>query len=147
MIRIRRRATPRTWSRPTSSTVCSPTLSQSGAACPHPRAPEARFANVAHLAGLGSDRCLRGRSRGRVIELHDWIRSTSFEPKPWLLLGKGPTFGRRGEFPLADYNLIGLNDVVAEQKLEVAHIIDLDVVANCAEVLKDNCSITVLGVP
>ena len=27
------------------------------------------------------------------------------------MLGKGPTFSRRGEFPLDDYNLIGLNNV------------------------------------
>jgi hypothetical protein len=80
-----------------------------------------------------------------VIELHDWIRSTTIESKPWLLLGKGPSFARRGEFPLADYNLIGLNDVVGEQKLDVAHIIDLDVVANCAEALRDNCRFLVMA--
>jgi hypothetical protein len=63
-----------------------------------------------------------------MIELRDWIRSASFDQKPWLMLGKGPTFSRRGEFPLDEFNLIGLNDVVSEQKLDVAHIIDVDVV-------------------
>ena len=55
------------------------------------------------------------------------------------MLGKGPTFSRRGEFPLDEYNLIGLNNVVAEQKVDVAHIIDIDVVEKCADALRDNC--------
>jgi hypothetical protein len=74
-----------------------------------------------------------------MIELCDWISSTSFDPKPWLLLGKGPTFSRRSEFPLGDYNLMGLNDVVSEQKVDVAHIIDIDVVEKTANALRDNC--------
>ena len=57
----------------------------------------------------------------------DPVRQRSTQ-KPWLLLGKGPTFSRREEFPLGDFNLMGLNDVVAEQKVDVAHIIDIDVV-------------------
>jgi hypothetical protein len=73
-----------------------------------------------------------------MIELRDWIRSTTFDAKPWLLLGKGPTFSRRAEFPLDEYNLIGLNNVVAEQKLDVAHIIDVDVVPKVADALREN---------
>lgn len=74
-----------------------------------------------------------------MIELRDWIRSTRFDPKPWLMLGKGPTFSRRTEFPLEDYNLIGLNNVVSEQRVDVAHIIDVDVVEKCADALRENC--------
>ena len=73
-----------------------------------------------------------------MIELRDWISSAGFEPKPWLVLGKGPSFARRGEFPLEDYNLMGLNDVVGEQKVDVAHIIDVDVVPKVAEALPEN---------
>ena len=80
-----------------------------------------------------------------MIELRDWIRSSTFDPKPWLLLGKGPTFSRRGEFPLGDYNLIGLNNVVTEQKVDVAHIIDIDVVEKCADALRDNCRFLVIA--
>jgi glycosyl transferase family 8 len=74
-----------------------------------------------------------------MIELRDWITTTSFERKPWLLLGKGPTFTRRGEFPLGDYNLMGLNNVVTEQRVDVAHIIDVDVVEKCADALRESC--------
>jgi Glycosyl transferase family 8 len=73
-----------------------------------------------------------------MIELRDWISSTSFEPKPWLLLGKGPSFARRGEFSLEGYNLMGLNNVVGEQKVEVAHIVDVDVLPKVADALREN---------
>ena len=80
-----------------------------------------------------------------MIELRDWISSTNFDPKPWLLLGKGPTFSRRGEFPLGEFNLLGLNNVVTEQKLDVAHIIDVDVVEKCADALGGNCRFLVIA--
>ena len=74
-----------------------------------------------------------------MIELRDWIASSPFPDRPWLLLGKGPSFSRRDEFPLADYNLLGLNNVAAEIKVDVAHAIDLDVVEACGERLLGNC--------
>jgi len=80
-----------------------------------------------------------------VIELRDWIRSAGFDPKPWLLLGKGPTFSRRTEFPLGDYNLMGLNDVVSEQRVDVAHVIDVDVAEKCADTLEHNCRFLVMA--
>jgi hypothetical protein len=80
-----------------------------------------------------------------MIELRDWIKSSTFDPKPWLILGKGPSFSRRDEFPLADYNLLGLNDVVSEQKVDLAHIIDIDVVAKCADALRENCRYLVIA--
>jgi hypothetical protein len=63
-----------------------------------------------------------------VIELRRWIKETPFPNKPWLVLGKGPTFARRDEFPLGDFNLLGLNNVVDTMAVDIAHIIDLDVV-------------------
>jgi hypothetical protein len=80
-----------------------------------------------------------------MIELRDWIQSAHFEEKPWLLLGKGPTFARRNEFAVVDYNLMGLNNVVSEQRVDVAHIIDIDVVESCADALLDNCRFLVMA--
>ena len=74
-----------------------------------------------------------------MIELHQWISSASFPERPWLLLGKGPSFSRRDEFPLGDYNLLGLNNVVGELPLDVAHMIDIDVVDAVADRLEENC--------
>lgn len=44
--------------------------------------------------------------------------------KPFLILGKGPTFHKN----VKDYTVIGLNHVVREVPVDVAHIIDLEVV-------------------
>src|SRR5438093_922771 len=74
-----------------------------------------------------------------MIELMDWIRSASFPSKPWLILGKGPTFSQRGSFDLTQFNLMSLNHVVREQKVDVAHVIDVDVVKDCGEALLHNC--------
>jgi len=74
-----------------------------------------------------------------MLELRNWIASARFDQRPWLVLGKGPTFNRRDEFPVDDFNLLGLNNVVAEMRVDVAHIIDIDVVLACAAALSDNC--------
>src|SRR5438094_870438 len=41
-----------------------------------------------------------------MIELMDWIPGVSFPAKPWLILGKGPSFSRRTEFDLGQFNLL-----------------------------------------
>jgi hypothetical protein len=74
-----------------------------------------------------------------MLELREWIATSRFPRKPWLILGKGPTFERRGEHRLGDYNLLGLNNVVGEMKVDVAHIIDIDVLERCADALAENC--------
>jgi hypothetical protein len=79
-----------------------------------------------------------------MIELRDWTNSAKFEQKPWLLLGKGPTFSRRDEFPLGDFNTMGLNEVAGEMKVDVAHIIDMDVVKRIADRLDENCKYLVM---
>ena len=73
-----------------------------------------------------------------MIELARWLKEVTFAPRPWLLLGKGPTFSRRAEFDLAPFLRIGLNHVVREIELDIAHVIDVDVVAACAEALAKN---------
>lgn len=74
-----------------------------------------------------------------MIELKEWIATSRFPDRPWLLLGKGPTFARRDEFDLGAYNLLSLNHVVRELKVDVAHVIDVDVVETCGDALVRNC--------
>lgn len=73
-----------------------------------------------------------------MLELTDWFGHCGFLPKPWLMLGKGPTFERRGQIDLGEFNLLALNHVVNELPVDVAHIIDIDVVADCADHLQVN---------
>jgi hypothetical protein len=74
-----------------------------------------------------------------MLELKNWIAKRHFDDKPWLVLGKGPTFSKRGDFDLKSFNKIALNHVVREEKVEVAHIIDIDVADDCRQHLRANC--------
>src|SRR5918997_1274861 len=74
-----------------------------------------------------------------MLELREWIAASPFDARPWLILGKGPSFSRRHEFPLEDYHLLGLNNVVREQPVDVAHVIDVDVIPDIADRLLDDC--------
>jgi hypothetical protein len=74
-----------------------------------------------------------------MLELKDWVKRGKFAERPWLLFGKGPTFSRRHEFDLESFNKFALNHVVREQKVEVAHIIDIDVIEACGPSLLANC--------
>ena len=86
--------------------------------------------------------------RGTGLELQsffEWFAVRSFDcNRPWLILGKGPSFASRTERDLTDYYTLSLNHVVREQSVMVAHIIDLDVVTDCGESLLDNAQFVVL---
>lgn len=79
-----------------------------------------------------------------MLELTDWYRRTAFPAKPWLVLGKGPTFDRRHQFDLGEFNLFALNHVVGELPVDVAHIIDVEVAGECAEHLLANAQWVVM---
>lgn len=74
-----------------------------------------------------------------MIELTTWIRTTNWAGRPWLLLGKGPTYSRIKELDLEQYNVFGLNHVVRDTPVDVAHIIDVDVVEDLGDKLLTNC--------
>jgi hypothetical protein len=64
--------------------------------------------------------------------------------KPWLVLGKGPSFARRSAFDLSAHHLLSLNHVVRELPVQAAHAIDLDVVDECAEALLGQAEVLVM---
>jgi hypothetical protein len=74
-----------------------------------------------------------------MIDLRTWAETSGPGERPWLLLGKGPTFALHGQLDLSAYHLFGLNHVVRELAVDVAHAIDLDVAAACADALRTNC--------
>jgi hypothetical protein len=64
------------------------------------------------------------------------------------MLGKGPTFARRVEHDLGNYNLLTLNHAVRELDVDIAHVIDIDVIHDCEDVIVDRCKFLVMpGVP
>ena len=56
----------------------------------------------------------------------DWFKSTTLS-RPWLIVGKGPSFDRIGEINLNDYHVIGLNHVMFKIPCLLGHAIDMDV--------------------
>ncbi len=64
--------------------------------------------------------------------------------KPWLILGKGPSFAKYNQFNLNDYHLLSLNHVVREMPVKMAHIIDLDVFEDCAEAILNNAEYLIM---
>jgi hypothetical protein len=79
-----------------------------------------------------------------VIGLHQWVARAPFDDRPWLILGKGPTYQRRGDFDLTQFHTLSLNHVVADMRVDVAHIMDIDVVIACADALRTNCRYLVM---
>lgn len=63
---------------------------------------------------------------------------------PWLIYGKGPSFASRSQFDVSGYEIFGLNHVVREQRVTVAHAIDVEVVEHCAASIPANCEVLVM---
>lgn len=76
-----------------------------------------------------------------MIEFDDWRGEAHVaRGRDWVILGKGPTFARRDDFPLDDFVTISLNHVVKEMRVDIAHMIDFDVAEACAEAIRDNAT-------
>jgi lipopolysaccharide biosynthesis glycosyltransferase len=69
-----------------------------------------------------------------MIDLGTWSSMAPWPGKPWLILGKGPTFSRRDDFDLNEFNTFALNHVVRELDVYVAHAVDIEVIRDCADV-------------
>jgi hypothetical protein len=74
-----------------------------------------------------------------MIELTKWWESVrcSFD-NDWLILGKGPTLADY-DSTQARYHTFGLNHVVQQYHVDVAHAIDAEVIADCESFLEDKC--------
>lgn len=58
------------------------------------------------------------------------------DERPWMVIGKGPSFAKIKEFNIPSYNSIGLNHVVCKlPKLDFVHMTDIEVLDGIADVL------------
>lgn len=64
--------------------------------------------------------------------------------RPWLVLGKGPSFRMYNELDTKEFRKLSLNHVVRETKVDIAHVIDLDVIDDCGETLLENADVVVM---
>jgi len=75
----------------------------------------------------------------------DWIQADKTDnAKPWLVLGKGPSFSKVNQYDLSNFNTIALNHVVREVKVDIAHIIDFNVFDDCWESIQENSKFLLL---
>ena len=77
-------------------------------------------------------------------EFLTWFRAHADLPRPWLILGKGPSFAKRSQFGLSEFSTLGLNHVCREQPVTVAHVIDLDVIDQCGDALERSAQFLVM---
>lgn len=67
------------------------------------------------------------------------FKHSRFAKKPWLIIGKGPSFSSIKEYNTSDFFTFGLNHVVEKTPcLDVSHLIDFDVFEECSEAIYNN---------
>lgn len=64
--------------------------------------------------------------------------------RPWLLVGKGPSFCQFPQTDVNEYNVVALNHTIREVQATLAHIIDIEVVRDCAEAIRQNASYLIM---
>lgn len=76
----------------------------------------------------------------------EWFAQNPLGPKdaPWLIFGKGPSFLKRDQYDLGRFHTLALNHAVREQPVDIAHIIDVDVVDACADTLARQARVVVM---
>ncbi len=77
-------------------------------------------------------------------DFFSWAADYGAANKSWLILGKGPSFSEINQYDLSAFQTLSLNHAVRERRVDVAHIIDLDVVENCSNALLDNAGVVVM---
>lgn len=75
----------------------------------------------------------------------DWYRENSVaSERPWLILGKGPSFSDAKQHDLSKYSLLTLNHAARELNTDVAHVIDVEVLQVCGSAIEKNANFLVM---
>lgn len=77
----------------------------------------------------------------RPPDIVQWAQGRDIGRRPWLMLGKGPTYAKLAQVDASGYGILSLNHVVRERPVDIAHAIDLDVVHDCADALLSNAGV------
>lgn len=76
-----------------------------------------------------------------IPDILEWSRGRNMGVGNWLMLGKGPTYAKLRNVDTSTFRLLSLNHVIRQQPVEIAHIIDLDVVHDCADAIDANAGV------
>lgn len=75
----------------------------------------------------------------------EWFNDGNAGPETtWLILGKGPSFSKSRQYDLSQFKTISLNHAVREQPVDLAHVIDADVLRDCGDTIEKNARILVM---
>jgi hypothetical protein len=83
-------------------------------------------------------------TKGTIPDILRWANSFDIHAKQWLILGKGPSYSLVEEVDLERYYTCSLNHVLREHPVNLAHIIDIDVVTDCSESIERNARLLIL---
>lgn len=75
----------------------------------------------------------------------EWFSESGIDrERPWLILGKGPSFSRHPEFDLRAFHRLSLNDAARELPVDVAHAVDLHAIERSGEAIAANARVLVM---
>lgn len=77
-------------------------------------------------------------------EVSKLFSGNGFAGEKWLIIGKGPSYDDIAQYDLSLYKTIGLNHVVKDCHLTIAHMIDFDAFEECAQDIYDNARYLVM---
>lgn len=61
-------------------------------------------------------------------EFFEWFSTQNSNLDSWLILGKGPSFSKLGDYDTTKHKKLALNHTAREVPVDISHIIDLDVI-------------------
>jgi hypothetical protein len=73
-----------------------------------------------------------------------WASQNQLNNKPWLILGKGPSFRKFAGVDIAKLHVLALNHVVREVKCDAALMMDFDVFDSCRRAILENARFVLL---
>lgn len=71
-------------------------------------------------------------------ELTEWWADLQGEEKPWLLLGKGPTFALRDQYDLTGFFTVAINHAISEMQADICSAVNDSIFADCGEAIYGN---------
>lgn len=73
-----------------------------------------------------------------MLTARNWALQYDISAKPWLILGKGPTFGKFRPEMGQSYSILALNHVARSVKCDAALMMDMDVFEACGDEILTN---------
>lgn len=86
---------------------------------------------------VGSKGC-RHKFGGDMKDIIELSGLFDVNEKPWLMIGKGPSFKKISNVEPDEYFVCTLNHTIREVKADIAHIIDIEVITDCDEEIYKN---------